>query len=276
MCKKVFLCIFVFFLILFGAEIYDCLHQLDYFVPPYADLGEVAAKTVLSKEDYAFIFSQTGLGKPAVDDLKETSVDFFGALQEFQMQKQSPIYSKKEYLFFPIATAEVLTDEAGNFKYLTLPPLKKGDILLTKSTKSAIYRHGHAALVIDDGNRVAEAFMIGSNSDTASVAAWEAYATIMVLRPKAGQDTIDTAVNFARQKLIHVPYHLLTGVLDKDKSDNGHVNYTQCSHLVWQAYKAAGYDLDSDGSFLVTPADISACNDLELVYSFGFGESSTW
>ena len=274
--KKIFWSIFAVFVILFCAEIYDAISLADYHVPPYVDLSEVAAKEELSKEDYALIFSQTGLAKPAVEDLRESSENFLETLKIFQSQKLSPAYSGREYLFFPFTVAEVLKETDGKNRYLTLPPLKKGDILITKSTKSFIYRHGHAAIVIDDGKTVAEAFMIGSESDTSSVASWEAYATIMVLRPKAGQETVDNAVNFAQEKLLGVPYRLLTGISDKDQSDHEIVNATQCSHLVWQAYKAAGVDLDADGTWLVTPADISASDDLELVYSFGFGEDGLW
>jgi hypothetical protein len=39
--------------------------------------------------------------------------------------------------------------------------------------------------------------------------------------------------------------------------------------LVWYAYQRFGYDLDSDGGFLVTPKDISDSEELIIIQKFG-------
>ena len=39
-----------------------------------------------------------------------------------------------------------------------------------------------------------------------------------------------------------------------------------CSELVWQAYKALGTDLDSNGGFVVSPDDIARSPYLTVVY----------
>jgi uncharacterized protein YycO len=47
------------------------------------------------------------------------------------------------------------------------------------------------------------------------------------------------------------------------------IDTTHCSHLVWQAYKAAGMDIDGSG-WLVLPADIASDDDLDVVFAYGF------
>ena len=51
---------------------------------------------------------------------------------------------------------------------------------------------------------------------------------------------------------------------------------THCSHLVWQAYKHFGYDIDSDGGPLVTCNDIARSDLLEVVQVYGFDPDALW
>jgi len=274
--KKIFWCIFGLLFILLWVEIFDSLQFTDHRAVPFVELQTVAEKAELSEEDYRLIFSQTGLGKPAVDDLRMDDY-FYESLQMFQEQKQQPVLYERRYLFFPTTTADVLVDEEGHIRLLKLPPLRDGDIILTKSTKTLVYRHGHGALVTDGETKTAmEAMMLGTDSAYTSARGLGSYATLMILRPKADVNQTETALRFAREHLLGVPYRLTAGFFDKNKSDNGTVDATHCSHLVWQAYKAAGIDLDTDGGWLVSPCDISASKELEVVFSYGFGEDGKW
>ncbi len=275
--KKLFGFIFALFFVLFCIEVYDGIRFADQTKVTYVDLKNVAEKSNLQDEDYDLIFAQTGLGRVAVEDLRKAENDFYSVLAAFQTQKMCPATYQRCYLFFPTTTADVLRDEAGHNSDLTLPPLQKGDILITKSTKTLLYRHGHAAIITDAENgRAIEAMMLGTVSGRTFVDNWKSYRTLMVLRPKAEKEQIDNAVSFAERKLLRVPYRLLAGLFGKDQSGRESVTSTHCSHLVWQAYKVAGIDLDADGGWFVSPSDISQSQDVEVVFSYGFGEESKW
>lgn len=276
--RKKFLTIVVSLaLILISITIYDFFHAVESVRVEPVDLTYLAAKETLSQEDYALIFQQTGLGQVAVDELKENAEDFASELLRFQKQIQENHSYEQTFMFFPTTTAELLTDEQQRERSLILPPLQTGDILITKSTKTLLYRHGHAAVITDAERGVAvEAMMLGSPSMTTSLHAWRSYATLMILRPKADEKCIEQATTFATKQLVDVPYNLLCGVIKKDKSSMETIDSTHCSHLVWQAYQFAGVDLDSDGGWLVTPRDISVSKELALVFSYGFGEKAAW
>ena len=47
------------------------------------------------------------------------------------------------------------------------------------------------------------------------------------------------------------------------------VRGTQCAHLVWLAYAAYGYDIDSNGGLIVTPKDIAESELFEVVQIYG-------
>lgn len=274
--KKFFVCFFLLLFVLLWVEVYDSLQFADHEVPPFVELESVAEKAELTEEDYRLIFLQTGLGKPAVDDFRKND-NFYQVLKMFQEQKMIPAYYERRYLFFPTTTADVLVDEEGRIRCLKLPPLEDGDIIITKSTKTLIYRHGHAALVTDGETKTTmEAMMLGTDSTYTSARSLGSYATLMILRPKSDDKSREAALEYARRNLLGVPYHLTAGFFDKDKTDDKHVDSTHCSHLVWQAYKAAGVDLDTDGGWLVSPCDISSSKNLEVVFSYGFGDDGKW
>ncbi len=274
--KKICLFILAVAIFLLVWEIADFQNAVRPNTVPSVDLTELADKQTLTEEDYRIIFLQTGLGKPAVCDLQKSD-NFLQVLQKFQQQRQEKHEYRRGFVFFPTTTAELLVDSKGHERTLILPPLRDGDILITKSTKTMIYRHGHAAICIDgEGEKVAEAMTFGSPSAITQIDSWTSYATLMILRPQAENETIEKAIDFTRKKLIRIPYSLGVGLLEKDKSQKPAVDATHCSHLVWQAYKASGLDIDSDGGWLVSPRDISRSSNLELVFSFGFGEEGTW
>ncbi len=276
MCKKFFIAVLAVILVLIFGEIADLRHDAEPVIAERTDLSFLAEKQTITESDYALIFRQTGLGKPAVDALRGTE-DFLSELVRFQEQLQMKYGCRRGFVFFPTTTAELLVEESGLHRALILPPLEDGDILLTKSTKTMLFRHGHAAICVDGENKkVAEGMTFGSPSVISDIDSWTSYATLLIIRPRIEEETIQKAVDFTKEKLVQVPYGLGVGLLKKDKSQMPFVDATHCSHLVWQAYKAVGVDIDSDRGWLVTPRDISRSDQFEVVFSFGFGEEARW
>ncbi len=274
--KRIFWIFLLLVLFIFAWHVYDRITCVRAVSVCEKDLSVYAEKDVLTEEDYEFLFLQTGLGKPAVDALRKSPETCAYALSGFQKQLAEYSGYDRSYLFFPTTTAETLQDAGNSTRYMTLPPLEKGDILITKSTKTLLFRHGHSAVVTDDDGEMVEAMMLGTNSTKSSADDWSAYATLMVLRPKAEEEVKENAVAFAKEKLLDIPYSLFAGFWGKDLSQKEEIESTHCSHLVWQAYKAAGLDLDADGDNIVLPKDLAKCPDLELVFAYGFGEDGEW
>ena len=174
-------------------------------------------------------------------------------------------------MFFPTTKGESLVDENGENVTLKIPEIKTGDILVTKSTHTLIFRHGHAGLVTDgEASEVLEAMMIGTNSGYSSVLSWRNYPTLAILRPKnLSEEEIEDVVKFAKENLYDVKYDLLAGLFGDSYEENKVVTKTHCSHLVWYAYKSAGIDIDSNGGLLVLPEDFLKSDELELIWSYG-------
>jgi len=146
----------------------------------------------------------------------------------------------------------------------TLPALENGDILLTFSTHSFGWRHGHAGLVVDaERGLTLEAVLVGRPSAVISMEHWRYYSTLYVFRLKDADPEVRQAVaEFAMNTLNEIPYRLTSGLYGAPAED---AVTAQCSYLVWYAYAHFGYDLDSDGGRLVTVADLAASPLLEIV-----------
>lgn len=147
-----------------------------------------------------------------------------------------------------------------------LTDLRPGDILLTLSTHSIGWRHGHAGLVLDE-NTVLECTTWGRDSCTVDVDHWMTYSHYAVLRVKgATEERRQEVATFAREHLYGVPYHLSAGFLGKKAPDTDSTGFgLQCAYLVWYAWEQFGYDLDSDGGRLVTANDLLQSELLEVV-----------
>lgn len=161
-----------------------------------------------------------------------------------------------------ITREDILADGACH----TLPELQNGDILLTDSTHSFGWRHGHAGLVVDrEKGLVLEAEVLGRPSCVVSVEHWKHYATLMVFRLRdADAETRQKVAAFALSELDGIPYRISSGLLGAPAENS---LTAQCAYLVWYAYAHFGYDLDGDGGRLVTVADIAASPLLERVDS---------
>ena len=63
---------------------------------------------------------------------------------------------------------------------------------------------------------------------------------------------------------------------DQKRKDTSLLGGTQCAHLIWSAFAAAGYDIDSDGGWLVTPRDLARSPLLEVVQVYGVDPRKPW
>lgn len=234
------------------------------FVPDWKreDISEVLEKEKLCKEDYNFLFAQTGLGKDAIDDLIKSGKR--AKIYEFSEQYFEEAEYKKDFMLFPFIATELKTESLTE-----IAPLRDGDILISLTTYTMGYRHGHAGIVVDaETGTTVEHTVFGERSDYGNADTWRDYTTFAVLRYKDSR-TAKRAAEYAEEKLLGIFYTPLAGFFKKDKQDENPISSSMCSHLVWQAYVAAGADIDGDGGNMVMPSDFLKCPDLEIVQIYG-------
>ncbi len=230
--------------------------------------SKLSSNENLTDEEYELIFSQTGLGRPALDALTEKSD--FDAVKEYREYylEDKEFKCIREGVF---ACHEHITDSDGNLIYN--PPfadIQNGDIILTLSIHSLGWRHGHAAVVTDAEKGItAEAVMMGYKSDFSSTEEWRSYPLVAVLRAKNRDASVRNEIaRFTKDNLIGLEYSLLARIVGGNDTDNIPVS-THCAHLVRYAYKEYGIDIDSDGGVIVTPYDILHSGELEIVQIYG-------
>lgn len=250
-------------------------HRLQSFSPAYdrVDLGPILHKTALEAGDYDAIYAQTGLGPAAVDDLRAmgaAGIDQILATQDAFFTQ--PCESSCSDLGITTKEHRFLDDEGYMVYAAPLAPLREGDILVSLSTHTAGWTHGHAGLVLDpDPERpvTLESVVLGTRSSAMNANHWRSYTTFLVLRPKADDATRRAVVDVADQYLTDIPYSLLSGVFDEKFQPLEGDHNAQCGYLPWYAWMAAGIDLDSDGGRIVTPADLAESPNVEVVQLYG-------
>jgi len=245
---------------------------------PLADLGPVLQKDSFTEDDYMLIYLQTGLGRPAVDEIRELYGDWRDRLLRFQQDffRHVDFICEKNS---PVSREESIIDEHGNYVHGTdLAPVHEGYILVTKSSHTYGWRNGHAALVVDAANgKTLESVVLGRNSSIQNIEKWTNYPNFMVLRPRGATYEEMRKVAMTALELLHdIPYDLTVGIFSPKYADRDKIKGTHCSHLIWQAYMYHGYDLDSDGGMLVTPKDIANSPELEVVQVYGVDPRNIW
>lgn len=275
--KKRRVAIFVIVLLLIVALWLFLQHVLPHFHGPYVptcapvELTELLDKDALDEEDYRLLFSQTGLGKPAIDDLLAMGED--GKAQILDTQTAFLGHPGEA----PCGPLGITTREHrfwdGEYVCCTVPlaPLKNGDVIVTLSTHTAGWSHGHAGLVVDAENGVTlESVVLGSLSSRMNVNHWRGYSTMAVLRPKADDETRQKVAQLALDKLDNIPYSLVSGAFgDKFQPLDG-PHSAHCGYLPWYAWMSQGVDLDSDGGRIAAPEDLLHSPNVEVVQLYGF------
>jgi len=254
---SVFVALFVFL----EAGVF-ALHYKKAFKPDYqrADLSSIIYKESFSDSDYALILKQTGLTRAGVDaivsenrqsDILKIQSDYFTD------------YDVKKFQFSPITCCHELK------KPITTVPLENGDIIITPTSHFSFFEMGHSALVVDafEGT-VMNATGYDNISCFESVDVTTNRPIFMVLRLKADKETRAKIDKTAKEKLLDLKYSISIGIIGKKYVENP--MRTNCSHLVWHAFKTFGYDIDSNGGPIALPMDFFESNDLEILQVYGF------
>jgi len=280
--KKLVIFLFsIFFIIYLTICLFNVIIEPQgYIQPTYdkIDLNPLLSKKSFTESDYKTLFYQTGLGKVAIDELLKDKENGLHEIQEFQYN----FFTKRNILCEKIGiitNQESFVDNKGNYKYgFDLAPYKNGYVLITKATHSLGWRHGHAAIVTDEEKgETLEAVILGMNSQYQSIDKWKIYPSFIMLRLK---DTSDEKLNeialFSKKYMYDIPYDLFIGLLSKKNPNTKDLIGTQCSHLVWYPFMQNGYNIDSDGFWLVTPKDIANSDLFEIVQIYGVDPSEIW
>lgn len=245
------------FLFLFFAQTV-WVHREESFTPKY--------KKILLTEttDSATIFHQTGLGEHTVERILREK-DFKKILEV-----QDAFFSKDEVWCKPIFGWVTRSDRVEKSETAPLVDLQSGDIIVSLSTHSLGWRHGHVGLVLDK-NSVLECTTLGKESSIVHPKHWRKYSNYVVLRVKGVTcEMQQNVVEYAREVLCGVPYRLTSGFgLKKAPSTETEYFGLQCAYLAWYAWQKFGYDVDSDGGRLVTANDILHADCLEVVQVYG-------
>lgn len=248
-------------------------HRTPVFKPEYPrqDLTAALDQDTRSEKDYELLYAQTGLSPTAIEDLLALGEDGKAQILETQRVFFEPPGGAPCWDLGITTREHRFRDENGNVLYgAPLAPLQEGDILVSFSTHTAGWKHGHAGLVIDPEKRISlESVVLGSNSAQMYFDHWRNYSTLLVLRPRSDDETRRQVVEFALEKLDNIPYSLICGIFgDKFQPvDSDHTAH--CSYLPWYAWAACGLDLDGDGGKIVTPYDLAISDKVEVIQIYG-------
>lgn len=227
-----------------------------------ADISEytkVTSMEELSDEDLEVIFRQTGVAKAGVESL-------------IDLKKMYLLSTIQEHFFLVpeiediplqmVRHLERVTDHKGK---KTVFVVEEGDIIVTLSSYCGGWRYGHAGLVLDaKTGDVLEAMTYGEPSCIENIGHWSEYPAYVIVRPQnLSKEERAEVANYAKENLTGIDYALLASKTQKN------IKLTNCSLVIWQAYKEAGINIDSDGGYFVSPEDIMHDDDLELVMEYG-------
>ncbi len=230
-------------------------HQ-SYTKPQIApvDITNILKKENWSYDDYNILTIQTGLTQISLDILKENDITEILDVQKAYLSPVNIVCTPNMML----SRTERLTSA-----FSPITALENGDVLITPSSHVLGFRNGHCAIVVDAENGITlEAAFIGRNSEFNTVDRFKKYSSVAVYRLRdTDAETRSQIAQTAAETLINKPYSLFSGILDSDS--------THCSYLVWSAFNAFGYDLDSNGGKIVTPSDIAKSPLLELKQVYG-------
>ncbi len=219
--------------------------------------------TLTEETDYETIFLQTGLGKAAAEELINE-----GRFDKI-LEAQELFFANDKIECIPLIKWFTREERLEN-ELIPFYDLQPGDILVTLSTHTFGWRHGHCAIVIDDFTTV-ESISMGENASKGYIRYWQDYSNFAVLRVK--NKTIEerqAVAKFTIDKLLDKPYSIFSGLGFKKAPDVDSKGFSlHCSYLVWYAWNNFGVDLDSDKGRLATSFDILNSDKVEIVQLYG-------
>lgn len=251
--------------------------------------------TSLHDRDYEFLLHQTGLGRDAVDKivrvgiLEEKSANQIDQKGKIESKNCKTIYeklSKAQEKNFEIpkyvcestsifSSNERFKDEEGKLiSQYDLVDVRPGDVLVSMSTHTLGYRHGHCGIVINE-DKILEAVYWGKPTKICRVKRWESCPTLLQLR--VSEETAEK-MGLTRDELgslladiaifngSDIRYSMFPNIFNYNCDT---IKRTHCSHLVWYVFDKAGIDVDSDGGLIVTPWDIARSDTFEIVQIHG-------
>lgn len=252
----------LFFVILYIRHEYNISQEFYLVGYEKTDISSLIRNEELTDKDYDTIFKNTGVSPKSAEKFIEDGN--YGVLDEL-----NDLYFKKPEIERVFVAHPVTVGERNAKQITPVVDLKNGDVLVTFNTHTLDWRHGHCALVIDaEKGILLEHMSIGNPSCLTSVDGWGKYPGFVVLR-YPDEKVAQKAVNYAVERLIGIDYNILAGVIKKDKSDEKIPESSHCSHIVWQAYKAVGVDIDETGGIFVTPENIAMSEKLDVLQIYG-------
>jgi len=238
--------------------------QNYYYSPEYpkADLTDILKKDALNNKELDFLSSQTGIAPKVIEEIFENGDK--AVLTDMQDMYFTTPDANRSFIFFPV-TAE----ERNKTQRTKMPSIKKGDILVTFNTSTLGWRHGHSALVVDEvSGKIVEHLSVGNTSTVSYIESFMSYPAFVVLR-HPDEAVACKAADYALESLVDIDYNIFAGIIKKDKSHMKKPDSSHCSHIVWQAYKYAGVDIDENKGRIVVPKDISLSSELQVVQIYG-------
>lgn len=248
-----------------------------HWTPPYAmeNIEPLLALDSLASEQYWLLYTQTGLGRAAIEQLLAQ-----GKTEQILITQQAfftiPTISCEKNS--PISWEEHAIGEDGQWTPAApLAPLEDGDILITPNSHTFGWRNGHAAIVVDAQQGLTlESVALGEVSTVQRTEKWESFPSFLVLRPAGlSAEQRRQAASYALEELVGVPYGFTIGIFSDKYTDTG-LRQTHCAHLVWAAYRRIGIDLDVNGGRIVTPRQIALSGELEVVQAYGMDPELLW
>lgn len=235
-------------------------HLSPVFTPDYKkqDISALLLKEERSQQDYMMLYQQTGLSAKAIDEL------IYSGEAQRVLDIQNDFFTPRERITTQFAPFTCCHTIDTNIKTV---PLKEGDIIVSPTTHFSFFRLGHASLVVNaQSGDMASSVGYMSESFKENISEITDRTSFIILRPK-DKSKAAAAAEYAEQNLLGLPYSVSVGLTSKKFPDTP--DRTNCSHLVWYAYKAQGIDLDQNGGPFVFPADMILSSDLEIVQVYG-------
>ena len=244
---------------------------VDIIKSPPADLSGVLRKEKLNDDDYKLLFYETGLGQSCIDIIWQRQDK-----KELILSEQKKFYDIPDYdchILSLLTKSEKIIDKKNTAVFYDLRP---GDVLLTKSTHTLFYRHGHSALVLDE-DTLLEAVAIGEPAQTVEAKNWGMYPSFIQLRIRediAGKtgmraEELGSAVaSYAEKNYDDAAYSLLAGAFGHGEKSGE----TQCAHLIAAPYAQFGITVSSR-DFPATPRSLLKSGAFEIIQYRGFDPS---